>query len=377
MPGTGFSCARPLVIQSLQASQPPLLTWLRGLLLPVPTPYRKSCVTAYKRLTIDDIASLAGVSRTTASMVLNGHAERYRISPATVERVEKVAREHHFNPSQSARSLRSKRSNSIGLVIPDLTNSAHATLAQAMENLCRERDYQLVLVTSDEDPQREAEGMAHLVARQVDGMAVVPCSSDAALYQKWTSRLPLVFVDRRIDGSGIPSVVTDATDTVARLIGSKLAQGVQEVVYFGGQPTLSPSRDRLAGFRQALQQHGMQAPAEWVVERDFQRASGFAMMQQWYAAKGRYPQALFTASITLLEGVLSFMSQTHHLREAPSCLMTFDDHPLLDCLPIPVDAIVQDGQGMAEQCLAQIFALLEGRVPLPADRAVAARIVQR
>jgi LacI family sucrose operon transcriptional repressor len=54
-----------------------------------------------------------------------------------------------------------------------------------------------------------------------------------------------------------------------------------------------------------------------VVERDFQRASGFAMMQQWYAAKGRYPQALFTASITLLEGVLSFMSQTHHLREAP------------------------------------------------------------
>ena len=334
-------------------------------------------MTAYKRLTIDDIASLAGVSRTTASMVLNGHAERYRISPATVERVEKVAREHHFNPSQSARSLRSKRSNSIGLVIPDLTNSAHATLAQAMENLCRERDYQLVLVTSDEDPQREAEGMAHLVARQVDGMAVVPCSSDAALYQKWTSRLPLVFVDRRIDGSGIPSVVTDATDTVARLIGSKLAQGVQEVVYFGGQPTLSPSRDRLAGFRQALQQHGMQAPAEWVVERDFQRASGFAMMQQWYAAKGRYPQALFTASITLLEGVLSFMSQTHHLREAPSCLMTFDDHPLLDCLPIPVDAIVQDGQGMAEHCLAQIFALLEGRAPLPADRAVAAHIIQR
>lgn len=334
-------------------------------------------MTAYKRLTIDDIASLAGVSRTTASMVLNGHAERYRISPATVARVEKVAREHHFNPSQSARSLRSKRSNSIGLVIPDLTNSAHAALAQAMENLCRERDYQLVLVTSDEDPRREAEGMAHLVARQVDGMAVVPCSSDAALYQQWTSRLPLVFVDRRIDGSGIPSVVTDATDTVARLIGSKLAQGMQEVVYFGGQPTLSPSRDRLAGYRQALQQYGITPHAQWIVERDFQRASGFAMMQQWHAREGRYPQALFTASITLLEGVLSFMSQTHHLREAPSCLMTFDDHPLLDCLPIPIDAIVQDGQRMAEQCLQQIFSLLHSPQPSPADLAIPAGITRR
>jgi LacI family sucrose operon transcriptional repressor len=289
-------------------------------------------VTAYKRLTIDDIASLAGVSRTTASMVLNGHAERYRISPATVARVEKVAREHHFNPSQSARSLRSKRSNSIGLVIPDLTNSAHATLAQAMENLCRERDYQLVLVTSDEDPQREAEGMAHLVARQVDGMAVVPCSSDAALYQQWTSRLPLVFVDRRIDGSGIPSVVTDATDTVARLIGSKLAQGMQEVVYFGGQPTFHRVATAWRGIGKPCSNMAS-PPCEWIVERDFQRASGFAMMQQWHAREGRYPQALFTASITLLEGVLSFMSQTHHLREAPSCLMTFDDHPCLTACP--------------------------------------------
>ena len=334
-------------------------------------------MTAYKRLTIDDIARLAGVSRTTASMVLNGHAERYRISPATVLRVETVARENHFNPSQSARSLRSKRSNSIGLVIPDLTNSAHASLAQAMENLCRERDYQLVLVTSDEDPQREAEGMAHLVARQVDGMAVVPCSSEAAAYQQWTDRLPLVFVDRRIDGSGIPSVVTDATDTVARLIGSKLEQGVREVVYFGGQPTLSPSRDRLAGYRQALRQQGLAEQAGWVQERDFQRASGFAMMQQWHAREGRYPQALFTASITLLEGVLSFMSQTHHLREAPSCLMTFDDHPLLDCLPIPIDAIVQESSQLAAACLQQIFSLLDGGGVEVAELTIPALITSR
>jgi len=75
--------------------------------------------------------------------------------------------------------------------------------------------------------------------------------------------------------------------------------------------------------------------------------------------------------------VLSFMSQTHHLREAPSCLMTFDDHPLLDCLPIPIDAIVQDGQRMAEQCLQQIFSLLQGQQPAVADVAVAAGITRR
>ena len=96
----------------------------------------------FQRLTIDDVARIAGVSRTTASMVLNGHAERYRIAQATVERVEQVARELHFSPSHSARSLRNRRSQAIGLVIPDLTNASHAALAQALENLCRARDLQ-------------------------------------------------------------------------------------------------------------------------------------------------------------------------------------------------------------------------------------------
>ncbi|VEB43915.1 Catabolite repressor/activator [Chromobacterium violaceum] len=182
-------------------------------------------MSSFKRLTIDDIAALAGVSRTTASMVLNGHAERYRISPATVEKVERVAREHHFKPSQQARSLRSRRSSSIGLVVPDLTNSTHAALAQALENRCRERGYQLLMVTSDEDPERESDGIGQLAARQVDGMIVVPCSGDAARYQPWTGRLPFVFADRHIPGSGIPSAVTDAGDSVARLLSPLLAGG--------------------------------------------------------------------------------------------------------------------------------------------------------
>ncbi|POA99957.1 transcriptional regulator [Chromobacterium sinusclupearum] len=317
-------------------------------------------MSSFKRLTIDDIAALAGVSRTTASMVLNGHAERYRISPATVERVRQVASEHHFKPSQQARSLRSRSSNSIGLVIPDLTNSTHAELAQALENGCRARDYQLLMVTSDEDPARESAGIGQLAARQVDGMIVVPCSGDAARYQPWTERLPFVFADRHIPGSGIPSAVTDAEDSVKRLLAPVLEAGVDELVYFGGQPQLSASRERLAGFRHALAAAGLEEGEDWVAERDFQRESGYRMLADWHARNGRYPRALFTASITLLEGVLSFLRERHKLREAPQYLLTFDDHTLLDCLPLPVDAIRQDSRALAEASLSQVLALLRG-----------------
>jgi LacI family transcriptional regulator, sucrose operon repressor len=318
-------------------------------------------VTQFERLTIDDIARLAKVSRTTASMVLNGYAERYRISAATVERVLQVAKEHHFTPSQSARALRSRRSNTIGLVIPDITNSAHAALAQAMETLCRdEYGYQLVVVTSDEDPTRETEGIAHLVSHQVDGMIVVPCTADAKRYQKWVKRLPLVFADRRVDDTDIPYVVTDATETVATLIGDALSQGAREVVYFGGQPELSASRDRLAGYRQALAAHGLIERDDWVFQRDYQRESGHALMESWFAAHQRYPEVLFAGSITLLEGVLSFINQAHKLGQAPGRLMTFDDHQLLDCLPLTIDAIVQDSQQLAAQSLRRVLDMLEG-----------------
>jgi LacI family transcriptional regulator, sucrose operon repressor len=318
-------------------------------------------VSQFERLTIDDIARLANVSRTTASMVLNGYAERYRISAATVERVLQVAKDHHFTPSQSARALRSRRSNTIGLVIPDLTNSAHSALAQAMEWQCREKyGYQLVIVTSDEDPVRETEGIAHLVSHQVDGVVVVPCTADAKRYEKWVKRLPLVFADRRVEASAIPYVVTDATETVATLVGNALEEGVTEVVYFGGQPELSASRDRLAGYRQALAKYGVTEQNNWVHERNYQRASGYELMQDWFYAHKRYPQALFAGSITLLEGVLSFMNEAHKLAQAPGRLMTFDDHQLLDCLPLSIDAIVQDSRQLAESSLSCVFALLEG-----------------
>ncbi|MGF6764297.1 LacI family sucrose operon transcriptional repressor [Paraburkholderia sp. GAS33] len=315
----------------------------------------------FERLTIDDIARLANVSRTTASMVLNGYAERYRISAATVERVLQVAKEHNFTPSKSARALRSRRSNTIGLVIPDLTNSVHSALAQAMEWRCREQySYQLVVVTSDEDPVRETEGIAHLVSHQVDGLVVVPCTADPERYQKWVKRLPLVFADRRVEQSEIPYVVTDATEIVATLVGDALKQGASEVVYFGGQAELSASCDRLAGYRQALAAHGLSEQPDWVHQRDFQRESGRALMQDWFTTHGRYPQALFAGSITLLEGALSFMSEAHKLAQAPGRLMSFDDHPLLDCLPLAIDAIVQDSRQLAEHSLRCVFSMLEG-----------------
>jgi LacI family sucrose operon transcriptional repressor len=317
----------------------------------------------YTRLTIDDIARLAGVSRTTTSMVLNGRAEQYRISAATQQRVLAIARENNFQPSHSARALRSGSSNTLGLVIPELTNYAHASLAQAMEPICHDAGYQLLVVSSDDDPQQELSGIEHLVARQIDGLVIVPSSTDPGRYLKWSSRLPLCLVDRRLDGSALPYVVTDAENAVTQMVFDALSEGADEAYYFGGQSHLSPSIDRLRGFRAALAQAGIDEQAGWVRARDYRRSSGQALMQQCYRDLGRYPRVLFTGSVTLLEGVLAFISENRHFDIAPRRIITFDDHQLLDCLPLKIDAIAQDSQALASASVKNLIALINRKTP--------------
>ena len=91
-----------------------------------------------KRVTIKDIAELAGVSKATASLVLNGRGKELRVAQETRERVLAIAREQHYQPSIHARSLRDNRSHTIGLVVPEITNYGFAVFSHELETLCRE-----------------------------------------------------------------------------------------------------------------------------------------------------------------------------------------------------------------------------------------------
>ena len=316
------------------------------------------------RLTIDDIARLAGVSRTTASMVLNDRAAQYRISAATQQRVLATAREHSFQPSHSARALRSGSSNTLGLVIPDLTNYAHASLAQAMEPICHDAGYQLLVVSSDDDAQRERAGIEHLLAREVDGLLIAPSSTDPEVYLRLARRLPLLLVDRRLDDAGLPFVVTDAENAVTQMVVDALDQGAGEACYFGGQPELSSSIDRLRGFRAALARAGVAEQPGWVRSRDYRRSSGYALMQECHRDLGRYPRVLFTASLTLLEGALAYLSDHGQFSLAPRRIISFDDHHLLDCLPVRIDAIAQDSGALARASLDGLIAMINRQAPV-------------
>ena len=311
-----------------------------------------------KRITISDIAGLAGVSKATASLVLNGRSKEYRVADETRDRILAIAAAQHYQPSIHARALRSDRSQTLGLVVPEMTNYGFASIARELETLCREAGLQLLIACSDENPSQEMMAVNSLLQRQVDGLIIASSSVSDAEYQKINQRLPVVQLDRRIADSTLPWVITDSVESTAELVENLATLHPDEVYYLGGQLRLEPSRQRLAGYELGLARAGVSGKSSWVRHGNFSPSSGYEMMAQLCAELGRPPKALFTAACGLLEGVLRYLNQ-HQLMDADIHLCSFDDHYLFDCLPLRLDTIAQDCPTMAARAFGLIRQLIE------------------
>lgn len=329
-----------------------------------------------KRITIKDVAELAGVSKATASLVLNGRSKELRVAEETRDRVLAIAKQHHYQPSIHARSLRDNRSHTIGLVVPEITNYGFADFSHELETLCREAGVQLLISCTDENPGQETVVVNNMVSRQVDGLIVASSMLNDTDYQKLSEQLPIVLFDRHMNDSSLPQVITDSITPTRELVADIARQHPDEIYFLGGQPRLSPTRDRLEGFKQGLAQAGVTLRPEWIIHGNYHPSSGYEMFAAQCAQLGRPPKAVFTAACGLLEGVLRYMGQ-HNLLQSDMRLASFDDHYLYDSLAIPIDTIRQDNRQLAWHCFDLIGKLIEGDVPDPLQRKLDATLKRR
>ncbi|HHW7567502.1 TPA: LacI family DNA-binding transcriptional regulator [Mannheimia haemolytica] len=315
-----------------------------------------------KRLTLSDIAELSGVSKTTVSMILNGRGNDFRIKSETCQKVKEIAKKHGYRANVYAKSLQAQRTNVIGLVIPDLTNYGFALTSRTLEKLCRENGLQLVIACSDDTFEGEKKAIERLLDRQVDLLITAPTHNEPTYYQNAAQYTPMLQLDRYISGLNIPSITSNDTQSISMLVENIVrAYHLKEFFYLGGQLSLSPSQNRLKGFREGLEQSHLALDENWVLHQDYQPESGYQMFAQIVEKLGRLPEAVFTASFTLLEGVMRYLTehqQMDKLLTQELHLATFDDHHLLNALPFHIHSIKQDHQQIAE-CT---FALIQQRL---------------
>lgn len=311
-------------------------------------------------MTLAELARLAGVSRTTASYVINGQGPARRIKQQTIDKVLEVARNNHFQIDAQAAALRGGASRTLGFILPDLENASYARLAKLLEQGARSLGYQLLIAGSGDDPDTERELARSLKARRCDALIVASAlAPDDPFYQQLQEdNLPVIAVDRAQSPGVISCIVSDNRKGAAALTRSVLEPGTGSVVWLDAVPALAMTRERREGFEDVAQSRS----GTWSVYSGdhYDRASGASLMQQVLAEQG-LPDALITASYALLQGVLDvLLEQPGGLPESLR-MATFGDDRLLDFLPVRVQSLPQKHEAIAEATLDQALAAIAGR----------------
>ncbi|MGS3142467.1 catabolite repressor/activator [Aeromonas sanarellii] len=314
---------------------------------------------------LDEIAALAGVSRTTASYVINGKADQYRISQATRDKVMAVVHAHNYQPDSRAASLRGGQTRTLGFILPDLENASYAKLAKRLEQGARTQGYQLLIVCSEDEPDTEKELARMLVSRHVDALLVASClpPADPFYLEQQARGVQILAIDRAMSADHFVTVASENQKASFDLTASLLSPALRHVALITALPTLTISHERRAGFEQALASHASPLTAHICAGAQFSRAEGYRLIKALHRQLGQLPEALVTTSYILMEGVLDYLLERELGQESDMsriAMATFGDDRLLDFLPFGINSLPQQHDALAGQALTLALEAING-----------------
>jgi DNA-binding LacI/PurR family transcriptional regulator len=217
-----------------------------------------------RRATIQDVAEQAGVSRQTVSRAINNKGE---IGAATRARVLAIARELGYRPSSIARGLKTRRTLTLGLVVPDIANPFFAEVVRGASERAYAADYSVLLCNTDEDPDREWAILRMLESHRVDGLVLVSSRlSDEMLAEAVRQWRPLVIVNRLPPAprAGVGYVVVNDAEAARGATAFLVARGHRQIGLLGGAPTSRSGLERRRGYAEALAAAGLGAAERWM-----------------------------------------------------------------------------------------------------------------
>jgi LacI family transcriptional regulator len=222
--------------------------------------------------TMRDIARLADVSVATVSAVANG---KQVVRPNVVARVQDAMRALNYHPDHVARSLRVRRTTTIGIVIPDFASGFFVDAIRGAEDTARSAGYSVLLCNSNDDPRQEKLHLEVLLSRRVDGILLASTDLYAGGHGHLSSNTPVVLFDRIPPGYAGPAVVIDNAEAAHRATRYLIDAGHHELAFIAGRLDLSTGRDRAEGFRKALEDAQLPLRGEYFKRGDFHPESGF------------------------------------------------------------------------------------------------------
>lgn len=309
-----------------------------------------------KTPTMREVAQLASVSVQTVSCVVNNTGS---ISPETRERVLQAIEQLNYHRDPIARSMRTGRTQLIGLLVLDITNPVLSRIASAIEAAAYTRSYGVLLYNVSLDKRREHAYLKAVTERLVDGLIIVNAvDRDKTFADIQKSAFPTVLIDCLATPS-IPSVSVD-NHRGAYLVTSHLAQlGHQRIAHLSGAPALEVARQRILGYQQALNDYGL-AYSQIIhpPNNRWDYRSGYVAMQQLLQT-APLPTAVFVAGDQMAVGAYRALAEAGLCVPGDMSVIGFDDIEAASYITPPLTTIRQPLEEMGQRALALLFELLD------------------
>jgi LacI family transcriptional regulator len=329
-------------------------------------------------VSLKSLAAELGVSAATVSRVLSGQAERHRISIATRERVVVAARACGLVVDQLARSLRLRRTMSIGLVIPDISNPFFAQLARQIERRARHHGYSVLIADSEEDGRVEAEAVTLMLSRRVDGLILAPVGTPAAADRlRALGDRPCVLLDRLLEQPPLPAVTSDHRRGAVMATQHLIERGHRRIGCVQGSPGTFANDARIAGWRAAMADAGLACGVDLVAGTGYS-VDAAILATRALLCRDERPTAVLALGNVLALGVLQAARDERIVIPDDVSLLAFDDQPWaavtspsLTIVEQPIEAL---GREVVELLLERIGAPLDGA---PVRRILPVRLIER
>lgn len=305
-------------------------------------------------VTIKDVARRAGVSVASVSRALNGHDN---VTPDTRARIEAIARELRYRPHAAARSLITRRTDTVGAILPDLHGEFFSELIRGMDLAARRARLHLLVSSSHGSPAETAQALRTLQGR-VDGLLVMSPHADAPLLaDNLPDFVPTVLMNTRVADARYPALIVDNYAGAYAMVAHLVARGFRRIALIAGPEQNFDAQQRRNGYEQALAAL-LPGSRPFVLPGDFTEAAGYAAAQALTAATERV-DAIFAANDAMAIGCLFALNEAGLRVPQDLALVGFDDVPTARFLSPPLTTVRLRIAELGERAMARLIGLIE------------------
>ncbi len=303
-----------------------------------------------EQATIKDVAKQAGVSIATVSRVLNNLGV---VNAVTEAKVLSAVKDLQYQRNAVARSLKMRKTKSIGIIVPEISNTFFTEIVEQLERLLGPLGYALLLCSSENSVDEEKRKLTFLLERNVDALVVVPASNVGTHFTLPALKdTPMVMLDREIAGLECDVVLVDNRKGAYDATDALIREGHTRIGFLGGEPTVHTSVERLRGFLDAMRQHNLPVEQEFVMQGGMNQKAGYSLMKKALAHED-CPNAFFVVNDMVHIGSTSCLAAEGNVEDCSRMVFATFDHlfyaPLLKfCHYAAAQPIDMIGQSVAD-----------------------------